>query len=74
MVEARGLTVAAQDHAQRVSIWHDEEQLSFSPGNTGEFSIPLDQLGMGPVRLQARAELESEQVVRSLPLTLEVTP
>ncbi len=60
--------------AERVSLWHDEEQLGFAAGSEAEFSIPLESLGMGPVRLQARAEMKSGLSVRGIPSWIEVTP
>jgi len=59
---------------QRVSLWHDAEQLATASGNASEFSIPIETLGMGPVRLQAKAELPNGQLVVGLPVWLDVLP
>ncbi len=59
---------------ERVSLWHDSEQLEVVDGSQGEFAVGLERVGMGPVRLQARAELGSGQVVHSQPLWLDVIP
>jgi hypothetical protein len=59
---------------QRVSVWHDAEQLATASGNASEFSIPIETLGMGPVRLQAKAELSNGQLIASLPVWLDVLP
>lgn len=64
----------ADPAADRVSLWHDAEQLEVAEGASGQFSIPLERLGMGPVRLHAQAEMPGGQVVRSQPLWLEVLP
>lgn len=58
----------------RVSLWHDAEQLEVADGGKGHFSLPLDRIGMGPVRLQAQAELSDGTLVKSLPVWLEVVP
>ncbi|MEO8269441.1 MAG: hypothetical protein ABI557_06975 [Aureliella sp.] len=58
----------------RVSLWHDAEQLEVADGGSGQFSLPLDRIGMGPVRLQAQAELSDGMLIKSLPVWLEVMP
>lgn len=60
--------------AEKLSLWHDEEQLGLSVTDDNEFEVPLDALGLGPVRLHARAELPDGRVARSEPLILKVTP
>ncbi len=71
----RKVTVkATAKAAQSLSLWHESEQLAVEPGASAEFSVPLDSLGTGKVRLQARAELESGKVLKSIPLVLEITP
>ncbi len=59
---------------KRVSLWHGAEQLEVATGDSGQFSVSLDRLGMGPVRLYAHAELSDSQVIKSLPIWLEVSP
>jgi tetratricopeptide (TPR) repeat protein len=59
---------------QRVSLWHDAEQLASASGNASDFSIPIETLGLGPVRLQAKAELSNGQLIASLPVWLDVLP
>ena len=71
----RKVTVkAAARTAKSLTVWHESEQLAIVSGNDGEFAIPLDGLGVGKVRLQARAELENGSVLKSLPIILEVKP
>ncbi len=62
------------EQAQRVTLWHDWEQLGVAAGREAEFSLPLKQIGLGPARLMAKAELESGKLVQSLPLRIEVLP
>lgn len=59
---------------RQVSLWHDGEQLAQGLGPSAEFIIPLERLGMGPVRLQAKVELEAGGTVASRPVWLEVLP
>lgn len=69
---------AAAPTEGRITLWHDSEQLGeqldTADGTSGQFSIPLERLGMGPVRLHAQAELPNGQAIRSQPLWLEVLP
>ncbi len=65
---------AKAQSAKSLSVWHESEQLAIVSSADGEFAIPLETLGMGKVRLQARAELENGSVLKSLPVTLEVMP
>lgn len=69
-----GVTTGNAQEAVRVSLWHDAEQLEVASGNIGQFSVPLERLGMGPVRLHAQAELPGGQIVQSRPLWLDVLP
>jgi hypothetical protein len=70
----RKVTVqAAARVAKSITVWHENEQLAVVSSAQGEFAIPLETLGYGKVRLQARAELENGSILRSLPLVLEVT-
>lgn len=62
------------EQAARITLWHDEEQLGVAAGSDGEFSIPLSNLGLGPVRLQAKAELEDGSLVQGLPHWIDVVP
>ena len=61
-------------NAKRITLWHDREQLALAGGAQAEFSLALSLLGTGPVRLQARAELENGQTIQSLPCWLDVEP
>ncbi len=71
----RKVTVkAAAKTAKSLTVWHDSEQLAIVSGAEGEFSIPLAAIGIGKIRLHARAELENGSVSRSVPVILEVTP
>ncbi len=60
--------------AERISVWHDSEQLATAPGNTAEFSIELSSLGMGPVRLHSRADLADGTFIQSQPIWVDVLP
>lgn len=68
-----GLPVNAKA-VQRVALWHDFEQLAVADGSQADFTIPLSRLGMGPVRLQAQAELAGGTIVQSQPIWIEVRP
>ncbi|MEZ6135763.1 MAG: hypothetical protein R3C53_12715 [Pirellulaceae bacterium] len=46
--------------------------MAVASGHEAEFAIALDNLGRGPVRLQAKAELSDGQLVASVPLLIEV--
>ncbi len=59
---------------QRVSLWHDAEQLAVGSGSSSEFSLSIDSLGMGPARLQAKAELSDGTIIASRPILLNVLP
>jgi hypothetical protein len=60
--------------ASKLSLWHNEERLGLSITDEDEFIVPLDALGLGPVRLHARAELPDGRVAKSEPITLQVAP
>lgn len=66
--------IASGAKIERVSLWHDAEQIEATDGTSALFNVPLDRLGMGPVRLQAQAELSNGQQVMSQPIWLEVIP
>ncbi|MDX1926719.1 MAG: hypothetical protein SFV81_09385 [Pirellulaceae bacterium] len=71
----RKATVTAKAQvAKSLTIWHESEQLAVVSSNEGEFAIPLESLGIGKVRLQARAELENGSILKSLPIEMEITP
>jgi hypothetical protein len=71
----RKVTIKAKALAAKsLTIWHESEQLAIVSSNEGEFAIPLESLGIGKVRLQARAELENGSVLKSLPVEMEITP
>ena len=71
----RKVTIKAKAlSAKSLTVWHESEQLAVVSSNEGEFAIPLESLGVGKVRLQARAELENGSVVKSVPVVMEVTP
>ncbi len=59
---------------QRVSLWHDAEQLESADGGSGHFILKLDRIGMGPVQLHAQAELSDGTQFKSQPVWLEVVP
>ncbi|MCA9128665.1 MAG: hypothetical protein KDB22_16375 [Planctomycetales bacterium] len=62
------------DSAKSIELLHDSEQIAFKEADSGEFSILLQQLGMGPVRVRARATLADKSTVDSRPILLEITP
>ena len=71
----RKVTVKASARAAKsLTVWHESEQLAIVSGDNGEFALPLETLGIGKIRLQARAELENGSVLKSLPVILHVTP
>lgn len=65
--------VSAAD-AQQLSIWHDRELLASAEGDSAEFRVQLSSLGMGPVRLQARAETRSGELIYSEPVWINIQP
>lgn len=71
-------TVSAKEHAgkkvERVSLWHQAEQVAIATGSEKEFVIRLSQLGLGPVRLQPKAELAGGLVIQGEPVWIEVQP
>ncbi len=74
-LRSENLTATVHSTAgQRVSLWHDSEQLAVAAGPTSEFKLPLASLGMGPVRLQAKSELADGTILASRPLWLNVLP
>ena len=71
----RKVTITAKAQtAKSLTVWHESEQLAIVSSDEGEFAISVEDLGIGKVRLQARAELENGSVLKSLPVVLEVTP
>jgi hypothetical protein len=71
----RKVTIKARAKvAKTLTIWHESEIVAFVSSDVGEFAISTETLGLGKVRLQARAELENGSVQKSLPVVLEVTP
>ena len=68
------LVEVSAKQAERVTLWHDAEQLAVASGTQGSFTIPLSELGLGPVRLQARAESADRKIIHSKPLWLDVLP
>lgn len=68
--------VNVPEGCSEVSIHHHHEQVATSKPEGTEVQIELDpkQLGMGPVRLQARAKLADGGSVASMPLWIEVLP
>lgn len=70
------VAVKAPEGCSEVSIHHHHEQIATSKPDGTEVQIELDprQLGMGPVRLQARAILADGGSVASMPLWIDVSP
>jgi uncharacterized protein (TIGR03790 family) len=58
----------------QLTLWHDAEQIAVASSSEAEFSISLDSLGAGPVRLQPKAELEDGTIVAGMPVVLNVLP
>jgi hypothetical protein len=67
------LVRASAPGAERITLWHDSEQVGVLEGESGELSMDLAQLGQGPVRLHAVAEFGKRQV-RSQPQWIRVEP
>jgi len=69
-------TVSAKEHAgkkvERISLWHQAEQVAIANGKEKEFVIRLSQLGLGPVRLQPKAELDGGLVIQGEPVWIDV--
>lgn len=83
--EAKGNSVSLQateaiplviktNGAQKITLRHDFEELGTAASDSGEFQIPVAELGMGPVRLFAVAEFENSEEVSSEPFILNVVP
>ncbi|MCA9193979.1 MAG: hypothetical protein KDB03_19540 [Planctomycetales bacterium] len=60
--------------AKSISLLHDAEVLASESNSQAEFAVRLEQLGMGPVRLQAMAVLENGDVMTSVPFDLNIAP
>ncbi len=60
--------------AKQVTLWHESEQLASALSTPGEFKVPLEILGLGPIRLHVQAELESGLIVKSVPRVMQVQP
>ena len=56
--------------AKRVSLWNNWEQIAMTSSESGILTVDLDKLGSGPVRLQARAETQSGEMIQSMPTWL----
>ncbi len=56
--------------AERISLWNNWEQIAMRDGESGILNVDLDKLGSGPVRLQARAETQSGEMIRGMPTWL----
>jgi hypothetical protein len=71
-------TVSAKEYqgkkVERVSLWHQAEQVAIANGDKEEFVIRLSQLGLGPVRLQPKAELAGGLVIQGEPVWIDVQP
>lgn len=70
-------TVTAQINstsAKRISLWQNSEELASVEGDTGELSFTPKDLGQGPIRLQAKAELEDGTIIQSLPQWIRIDP
>lgn len=70
------LNVSAPTGSSEVAVYHHLEQLTSTQSTTTMSQVTLEpaRLGMGPVRLQARAKLEDGSIVRSQPLWVEIVP
>ncbi len=72
-IAAKEITVHVQAASgQRVSLWHDSEQIGSAAGTQADFSVALSSLGLGPVRLHAQVQLPDGRQARSIPTVLEV--
>lgn len=71
------VNVEAPEDCKEVSLYHHSELISSqsSPKSPStRFELELDPLGMGPVRLQARATLADDTVVASQPVWCKIVP
>ncbi|MBX3424028.1 MAG: TIGR03790 family protein [Pirellulaceae bacterium] len=71
------LTVQAPEQSSQVTVWHHWEQLVSLENPSGtrhELSVDPAKLGMGPVRLQAKAQTAEGKWIASMPVWVEVTP
>ncbi len=68
------LTAAGPSDARRIGIWWDNRQLVVAEGAQAEFEIEVESFGLGPVRLQPRAEMEDGSIVQGRPRWVEVVP
>lgn len=62
---------------QQISLWHHYEQLQnsdVSEASEVQWQLPFDKVGMGPVRLQAKAKLPDGTEVAGPPHWIEVIP
>ncbi|MEM7560511.1 MAG: hypothetical protein AAF394_15420, partial [Planctomycetota bacterium] len=56
--------------AKRISLRNNWEQIAMTSGESGILTVDLDKLGSGPVRLQARAETQSGEMIQGMPTWL----
>ena len=63
---------AKAKNAKRLTLVHDWEQLATQQGNQHTFNISTDQLGLGPCRIQLRAETEDGVNIFSLPVWISI--
>lgn len=60
--------------AKSVSLWHESEQLHSAAGEDATFSATTRLLGLGPVRLWAKATLQDGSTISSPPIVLMIDP
>ncbi|GIW98919.1 MAG: hypothetical protein KatS3mg111_2252 [Pirellulaceae bacterium] len=72
--ESLVIQVVGPSEAKRVSLWRDAEQLAVSESDSGQFAVEVNELGLGPVRLFPKAELDDGRVVSGRPYWIEVLP
>jgi tetratricopeptide (TPR) repeat protein len=70
------LSVTAPEGATELAVFHHFEQLAtgMASGSSTELTLETSKLGMGPVRLQARAMLQDGSAAASQPLWVELVP
>lgn len=74
-LRSESLTVHVEsEQAKRVTLWHDSEQVGMAEGQQADFRIGLKDIGLGPVRLQAKAETHDGLTVQGVPVWIEIGP
>lgn len=71
------VTVRSPKDCTQISLWHNFElltSLETVAESENELSVELGKLGMGPVRLQAKAKLSDGKEIASIPVWVDIQP